>query len=62
MSTARAKVESDVEFKQGRRAWVTDCQMKELRASSVDMYPDKSVMDFVVSDFRAASEVGENVK
>ena len=36
--------------------------MKELMASSVDMYPDESVMDCVASDFRAASEVGENVK
>lgn len=61
-STERANVDSEVGFKRERRARVTDCQIKALRASSVEMWPEGMVTVFVASNFRAASEAGWKVK
>ena len=41
---------------------MTDCQIKALRASSVETQPEGRVMVFVASDFRAVSEVEWKVK
>ena len=59
-STARANVDLDVGFKRERRARMTDFQIKAVRASSVEMYPEEMVP--VARDFRATTEVGSKEK